>query len=61
PHLHVVIPSGCLSEDKTEWNPSHPAFLLPVRKLSAASSFFINCDFSFNQNYSGRDVFRQLC
>jgi hypothetical protein len=36
PHLHVVIPSGCLSEDKTEWNPSHPAFFLPVRKLSAA-------------------------
>jgi len=36
PHLHVVIPSGCLSEDKTEWNPSHPAFLLPVIKLSAA-------------------------
>jgi len=35
PHLHVVIPSGCLSEDKTEWNPSHPAFFLPVRKLSA--------------------------
>ena len=29
------MPSGCLSEDKTEWNPSHPAFLLPVRKLSA--------------------------
>ena len=36
PHLHVVIPSGCLSDDKTAWNPSHPAFLLPVRKLSAA-------------------------
>jgi len=36
PHLHVVIPSGCLSEDKTEWNPSHPAFFLPVRKLSAS-------------------------
>ena len=36
PHLHVVIPSGCLSEDKTKWNPSHPAFFLPVRKLSAA-------------------------
>ncbi len=35
PHLHVVIPSGCLSEDKTKWNPSHPNFLLPVRKLSA--------------------------
>ena len=36
PHLHIVIPSGCLSEDKTKWNPSNPAFLLPVRKLSAA-------------------------
>jgi hypothetical protein len=36
PHLHVVIPSGCLSEDKTQWNPSHTAFLLPVRKLSAS-------------------------
>jgi hypothetical protein len=36
PHLHVVIPAGCLSEDKTKWNPSNPAFLLPVRKLSAA-------------------------
>ncbi len=35
PHLHVVIPSGCLSSDKTKWNPSHPNFLLPVRKLSA--------------------------
>jgi len=35
PHLHVVIPSGCLSQDRTKWNPSHPAFLLPVRKLSA--------------------------
>ena len=36
PHLHIVIPSGCLSADKTKWNPSHPTFLLPVRKLSAA-------------------------
>ena len=35
PHLHVVFPSGCLSEDKTEWVPSPSAFLLPVRKLSA--------------------------
>jgi hypothetical protein len=34
-HLHVVIPSGCLSDDRTKWNPSHPAFLLPVKKLSA--------------------------
>lgn len=35
PHLHVVIPSGCLSEDRTQWNPSPSSFLLPVRKLSA--------------------------
>ena len=34
PHLHVVIPSGCLSADKTKWNKSNPYFLLPVRKLS---------------------------
>ena len=34
PHLHTVIPAGCLSEDRTQWTPSHPAFLLPVRKLS---------------------------
>lgn len=36
PHLHVIIPSGCLSEDKTQWNASHPVFLLPVKKLSAS-------------------------
>jgi hypothetical protein len=35
PHLHVVIPSGCLSSDRTEWNPSHLSFFLPVKKLSA--------------------------
>ena len=35
PHLHVVIPSGCLSEDKTKWNPSCSTFFLPVKKLSA--------------------------
>ena len=31
----MVVPSGCLSSDKTKWNPSHPYFLIPVRKLSA--------------------------
>ena len=35
PHLHVVIPSGCLSEDKTKWNPFNQTFLLPVKKLVA--------------------------
>ena len=34
PHLHIVIPAGCLSRDKTKWNKSNPNFLLPVRKLS---------------------------
>ena len=32
----MVIPAGCLSIDRTKWNPSHPAFFLPVRKLSIA-------------------------
>ena len=36
PHIHTVIPSGALSDDRTKWNASHPAFFLPVRKLSAA-------------------------
>jgi hypothetical protein len=31
----VVIPAGALSEDKTHWNPSHPAFFLPVKILSS--------------------------
>lgn len=34
PHLHVVVPGGCLSEDKTQWMSSHPSFFLPVKKLS---------------------------
>ncbi len=34
PHIHVMIPGGCLSEDKTQWCPSHPSFFLPVKRLS---------------------------
>jgi hypothetical protein len=34
PHLHIVIPAGCLSFEKTQWNPSPSTFLLPVKKLS---------------------------
>ena len=34
PHIHVVIPSGCLSLDKTKWNSSYLSFFLPVKKLS---------------------------
>lgn len=36
PHIHTVIPAGCLSPDRTQWNNSHPSFFLPVKKLSAA-------------------------
>lgn len=35
PHLHVVIPAGCLSADNTNWVPARNNFLLPVRKVSA--------------------------
>jgi len=35
PHIHIVIPGGCLSANKSKWISSNPSFLLPVRKLSA--------------------------
>jgi len=35
PHLHIVIPAGCLSIDGTEWISSNPSFFLPVEKMSA--------------------------
>lgn len=35
PHLHVVVPAGCLSNDGTRWVSSHPAFFLPVQRMSA--------------------------
>jgi hypothetical protein len=35
PHLHVVVPAGCISSDGTEWVASHPSFLLPVKRMSA--------------------------
>lgn len=35
PHLHVVIPAGCISSDGTEWTHANPAFFLPVKKMSA--------------------------
>lgn len=35
PHLHVVVPGGCISNDGTKWISSNPAFFLPVKKLSA--------------------------
>jgi hypothetical protein len=35
PHIHIVIPAGCLSDDGTEWTASSPSFFLPVKKLSS--------------------------
>jgi hypothetical protein len=35
PHLHVVVPAGCISGDGTEWAASHRSFLLPVKRMSA--------------------------
>lgn len=35
PHIHVIVPSGGLSEDGTEWIPSNKRFFLPVKVLSA--------------------------
>jgi hypothetical protein len=34
PHIHMIVPAGGLSEDYTEWIPSHKKFLLPVKSLS---------------------------
>jgi hypothetical protein len=34
PHLHCVVPSGGLSEDRKRWVPSRKRFLLSVRVLS---------------------------
>ena len=35
PHIHMIVPGGGLSRDGTRWVSSKPAFLLPVRVLSA--------------------------
>lgn len=35
PHIHMIVPAGGLSEDNSEWIPSHEKFFLPVKVLSA--------------------------
>jgi hypothetical protein len=35
PHIHVVIPGGCISDDSTRWVRSRSEFLLPVKKQSS--------------------------
>jgi Putative transposase/Transposase zinc-binding domain len=34
PHLHMIVPGGGISLDKSHWVPCRPGFLLPVRVLS---------------------------
>ena len=34
PHVHMIVPGGGLSEDRTKWIACRPDFLLPVRVLS---------------------------
>ena len=34
PHVHMIVPSGGLSEDGGRWISSRPGFLVPVRVLS---------------------------
>jgi hypothetical protein len=34
PHVHYIVPGGCLSDDGTAWLPSRADFFLPVRALS---------------------------
>jgi hypothetical protein len=33
-HLHCLVPAGALAADGTQWVPTHPRFLFPVRALS---------------------------
>ena len=34
PHLHMIVPGGGLSFDRSRWIPCKPGFFLPVRVLS---------------------------
>jgi hypothetical protein len=34
PHVHMIVPGGGLSEDRTKWIACRPDFFLPVRVLS---------------------------
>ena len=34
PHVHMIVPGGGLSKDRSRWVPCRPAFFLPVRVLS---------------------------
>ena len=34
PHVHMIVPGGGLSKDRSRWVPCRPKFFLPVRVLS---------------------------
>ena len=34
PHVHMIVPGGGLSPDKSRWIACRPGFFLPVRVLS---------------------------
>jgi hypothetical protein len=34
PHVHMIVPGGGLSSDRSSWLPAKPRFFLPVRVLS---------------------------
>jgi hypothetical protein len=34
PHVHMTVPGGGLSQDRSRWVPYRPAFFVPVRVLS---------------------------
>lgn len=34
PHVHYLVPAGCLTEDLSNWIEAHKKFFLPVRALS---------------------------
>lgn len=34
PHIHMIVPAGGLTEDGSEWIPSHKKFFVPVKSMS---------------------------
>jgi len=59
PHLHVVIPGGGLSPDRSRWVPCRRGFFLPVRVLSKVfrGKFLSGVEHAFQENrlrFSGK-------
>lgn len=60
PHLHVVVPGGCISDDSTEWINSNPSYFLPVKKMSANFRkkflFFLNKELKAGSLHTPSDI-----